>query len=462
MVTFITSLDLVVRSGPNSLTSPFCVDDFIDDALWLLKRFLVPPKSVLRAMPKPQNNPQNEGTVLPLFDSPLAMEPLLPEGRRNELAELTLAIHRAAGKLGRPLHQSLLPRLAVIVREMNSYYSNLIEGQHTYPRDMEAARTQKPAADAVTRKRQLLGLAHLETEEWMRAEILAKPELNVAGADFLMALHREFYRRLPDAEQVILARDGLAANPLLVGGFRTTEVTVGAHHPPAASSLPQFMARFGSFYGGGEIIATRRLIAVAAAHHRLAWIHPFGDGNGRVSRLFTHAALIRAQVDAGGLWTISRGLARQRARYYELLAAADQQRHGSTDGRGNLSDRSLAEFCDFFLTTMLDQIQFMDSLFDLEALEKRIVSHALETKVFAEAHTERGAWMLRELLRRGEMDRSSIGSVVDRGEVTTRKILSAAETAGLIAAKNKQAPYQLLFDADVCDAYFPKLFLAAI
>lgn len=390
------------------------------------------------------------------------MEPLMPESRRHELAELTTTIHREAGKLQGTLHAALLPRIAEIVREMNSYYSNLIEGQHTYPRDMEAARANQPPADSSAQQRQQLGLAHLETEEWMRAQLLNDPSINVFSSQFICSIHREFYERLPVSERVIRDKNGLPSKPLIVGDLRQTEVEVGRHLPPAFSALPEFMSRFGGFYGGGDIIATRRLIAAAAAHHRLAWIHPFGDGNGRVTRLFTHAALIKAQVDAGGLWTISRGLARQRTRYYDLLASADQQRQSSIDGRGNLSDRSLAEFCEFFLNTMLDQVRFMTSLFELETLEKRIIAYAIEHKVFEPAHSERGTLLLRELLRRGELDRPSLAQVVDRGAVTTRKMLHAAETFGLIEASNKKSPYSLRFSADLYEAYFPKLFLAVV
>jgi Fic family protein len=88
---------------------------------------------------------------------------------------------------------------------------------------------------------------------------------------------------------------------------------------------------------------------IAAAHHRLAWIHPFGDGNGRVVRLHSHALLIRHGLAGHGLWTLSRGLARQRQRYYAALEAADRGRRNDLDGRGNLSDAALADFCVFFL-----------------------------------------------------------------------------------------------------------------
>jgi Fic family protein len=403
-------------------------------------------------------------TDVAFHDSPIAMEPLIPESKRHELAKLTVAIHREAGRLQGALHPLLRPHVAEVVREMNSYYSNLIEGQPTYPKDMEAARAHTPAPDDAARKRQQLGLAHLETEEWMREELAANPSRNVFSKDFICSLHREFYERLSVSERVIRSKSkiGEPTRPLIVGDLRASEVTVGQHVPPASTALPVFMQRFEAFYGGREIIATRRVIAAAAAHHRLAWIHPFGDGNGRVTRLFTHAALIRTEIDANGLWTISRGLARKRQQYYDLLATADQPRQGSLDGRGNLSDRGLAEFCQFFLETALDQVKFMTALLDLETLEGRIAAYAKEQKVFEPTHAERGFRLLRELLRCGEMDRPSLAAVVDRGAVTTRKMLQAAERAGLIEAANIKAPYRLKFSADLYESYFPKLFLASL
>jgi Fic family protein len=59
-------------------------------------------------------------------------------------------------------------------------------------------------------------------------------------------------------------------------------------------TLPQILARFEEAYASKAILATDQLVALAAAHHRLTWIHPFGDGNGRVTRLYSHAWLVRA------------------------------------------------------------------------------------------------------------------------------------------------------------------------
>ena len=89
------------------------------------------------------------------------------------------------------------------------------------------------------------------------------------------------------------------------------------------------------------------IIAAAAAHHRLAWIHPFLDGNGRVIRLISYATLLDT-LDTGGIWSIARGLARN-VDAYAHLANCDLPRRNDLDGRGNLSEEALAEFTRFFL-----------------------------------------------------------------------------------------------------------------
>ena len=124
---------------------------------------------------------------------------------------------------------------------------------------------------------------------------------------------------------------------------------------PSSATLENFMTRFTSFYS--EISGLiGKIVGSATAHHRLLWLHPFLDGNGRVARLFTDACLIRIPVEEYGIWTISRGLARNRDRYKSKLAFADSIRRGDLDGRGNLSDSGLYAFCVFFLNPRLTKL----------------------------------------------------------------------------------------------------------
>ena len=116
-------------------------------------------------------------------------------------------------------------------------------------------------------------------------------------------------------------------------------------------------------------------MAIAAAHHRLNFIHPFPDGNGRVSRLMSHAMGLSAGIGAHGLWSVSRGLARglkSRGEYKSMMDHADMPRQSDLDGRGNLSQRALGEFVLWFLRVCLDQVTFMSGLFELDTLARRL------------------------------------------------------------------------------------------
>lgn len=110
--------------------------------------------------------------------------------------------------------------------------------------------------------------------------------------------------------------------------------------------MAYFHQRFALQPAPGEVMmavgASRsaRLFAMATAHHRFNYICPFPDGNGRISRLMSHAMAQAAGVRAHGLWSVSRGLARGfaggpegRAEYKQRMAWADESRQGDRDGR---------------------------------------------------------------------------------------------------------------------------------
>ena len=208
---------------------------------------------------------------------------------------------------------------------------------------------------------------------------------------------------------------------------------VGRHEPPHYGALPAFLARFEAFYGSTDIVRTYQLVAMAAARHRLAWIHPFGDGNGRVARLYSHACLARQKVDGFGLWTLSRGLARLRQEYYDRLHAADQKRRNDFDGRGNLSDRALGDFCLFLLRTMLDQIGFMAGLLELGGLCQRIERHLIFERLHLQSRIrERLARLLKATVINGEVARGSVPDLIGARETVARETIRIALAEGLV------------------------------
>jgi Fic family protein len=104
------------------------------------------------------------------------------------------------------------------------------------------------------------------------------------------------------------------------GRLRKRDVKVGTHVAISPGALPRFLERFAKVYG--TIGKTESILATAAAHHRLLWIHPFMDGNGRVARLMSHAMMLDL-LETGAVWSVARGLARNVAEYKQLLTDCD-------------------------------------------------------------------------------------------------------------------------------------------
>lgn len=198
---------------------------------------------------------------------------------------------------------------------------------------------------------------------------------------------------------------------------------------------------------------------MAAAHHRLAWIHPFGDGNGRVVRLYSHALLLKNRIDGLGLWTLSRGLARSQENYYHNLQAADRRRDNDYDGRGSLSEAGLSEFCRYFLATMLDQIQFMSHLLELRGLMERIELYVRREALPTKKQREEIVRLLRALLIEGEIPRTRVQEIIGKKETITRDVIKLALTHHLIETRSERGKLSIAFPAKVLESYFPKLFV---
>ena len=393
-----------------------------------------------------------------VYRQPSTMEPLLPKGQSGRLAELTCEILKASGRLTGQVHSPLmLQRVADLVREMNCYYSNLIEGHKTIPRDIERAMKRDFSHDQTQHDNQRLSLAHIAVEKLME-ERLAGVSVDVYSPDFLCWLHREFYTRLPEALHWAVTKSGKRYQ-IQPGGLRDFMVDVGRHTPPDFAALPKFLSRFHSFYGDTHILDPGRLVAIAAAHHRLAWIHPFGDGNGRVIRLQSHAQMIHHGIAGHGLWTLSRGLARHRQRYYACLEAADQGRRGDLDGRGNLSDTALADFCVFFLESMLDQIQFMSDLLGLPALRTRVERYFQFEALHLDRYREEIMRVARTLVDEGEIPRARVQEITGKAATVSVEIIKLGLEQGYFETPSPKGPLRVAFPAKIHEFYFPQLFL---
>lgn len=392
------------------------------------------------------------------IESVLRIEPMKLEPD-EKIADLVAEVSSEAAVLGKALHPKTAYSLASLIRIMNTYYSNLIEGHKTRPRDIERALSGNLDPDPHRRNLQLEAKAHVRLQESVDQLSLNGGLPNPVTKDFIQYLHREFYK---DAPEEFLRVQGSGREFLLEpGAWRSLpehDVAVGRHEPPSSERVVEFMDYFEHGYtklfSGGK---ATQLIALALSHHRFNYIHPFPDGNGRVSRLMSHALAHRIGVGAHGLWSISRGLARgldSRSEYKQMMDHADQPRQNDLDGRGNLSESAAREYVAWFLSVCIDQIKFMSSLFDLNHICERLrLFVANETGLAPQA-----ARLLEEALIRGEFERGEIARITGSPLRTSQRMLSELIQLGLLASDTPKGSVSLRFPAAHQDRLFPKLF----
>lgn len=382
------------------------------------------------------------------------MEPMLVgEGSRfrGELGDLALELAQKSAALRHAIPQPLAGSLATLVRAMNCYYSNLIEGHNTHPIDIERALKRDFSDNPHQRDLQREAAAHIAVQQWIDYGHIKGSALT---SDTICMIHKRFCELLPDDLLWVEHPVTKERIRVIAGAFREHDVQVGRHIPVQPLSVPHFMQRFEEAYGRlGKIDA---IVAAACAHHRLLWIHPFLDGNGRVARLVSHAALLDS-LDTGAIWSVARGLARNVEQYKSHLAACDLPRRNDLDGRGTLSEEALAAFARFFLGTCIDQVTFMESLIQPKTLRTRI-QHWAEDAIRIGALPPKAGAILDAILYRGELPRAEAASVLGVGERQARRVVSSLLEAGVIATHSTRAPLQLVFPAALAGQWMPGLF----
>jgi len=392
-----------------------------------------------------------------MLNSPTQMEPLFPTARAEQLADLAVELVRQSAALGSRLRGPTREAVIALLRQMNSYYSNLIEGHHTQPIDIERAMKQEYAEEPAKRLLQLESKAHIEVQELIEAQLEKSPDINICSPQFLTWIHRIFYERMPAEFRWITGKDEKERHEIVPGELRNREVVVGRHVPPTFTAVNAFLERFATAFDPARLGRVPRVVAAAASHHRFAWIHPFLDGNGRVTRLFTHAYLIKAGVDIHRLWMVSRGFARRRDEYIAALVGADAPRKSDYDGRGNLSDEGLSQFCDFFLQTALDQVTFMAGMLELDRLENRITAY-IERRATLNEIDRAAAFLLRDVLLRGEVTRGEASRITGKPERTARRIVNTLLEENLLTSETPKGPLRIGFPTKVVGYYFPRLY----
>lgn len=197
------------------------------------------------------------------------------------------------------------------------------------------------------------------------------------------------------------------------GAYRSGAVRIsGAEHlPPPAHDVQMYMHELVNFVNN-EDPSKYDLMKVALAHHRFGWIHPFGNGNGRVVRLFTYSLLIKYGFNVttgGGILNPTAVFCNDRNKYYEMLSIAD---NGDPD--------SLEQWCTYVLEGILTELKKNDQLNEYDWLKRKILLPALQIAIERQRVTELEAQIVKYGIENSEFKAADIEHIL-KGMTKTQR-----------------------------------------
>lgn len=365
------------------------------------------------------------------------LEPIVPAhpGYPDDVLELADSLPFLAGQLDGSVAPETARRLGKLMRLTNSYYSNLIEGQYTEPAELSQRIRRREAKELG-----LLAITHIQAQEAFE-RVLDRRGTAIAwsdlfGAPLLKSCHRRLFEGAKEAD--LRVREDRLMLPGQLRDESQQDVVVGGHGAPSWESVTPMLSRLRQVYGAANN-PRAQLLASMAYHHRLAFVHPFEDGNGRVVRMVTHLQLARIGL-ASPLWSISRGLARKQDEYYARLSAADQGRRGDLDGRGQLTQAGLIEFVRFMLSVCKDQIQYTREAMAMPVLRERLERIVQFEPRFIHAGIKpEGARALYLLIIQGKVSRADFKSYFNLHDKTATNQLRELLTLGVVEAPSPKS-----------------------
>ncbi|ROO25650.1 hypothetical protein SAJA_12525 [Salinisphaera japonica YTM-1] len=394
------------------------------------------------------------------------MAPFFPSDPEGELHAKAFRLTQLSSELNGIAAPQTRAAVSRMLSGVNAYYSNQIEGQGTHPINIERA-VQSGLNEIDPDVRITLALREARNKLADYREVEGADIPHITDPDFIRSIHRVIFSDLPDLELRAHAPDGTFSEPIIPGQWRTKDVQVGKHVAIDHRELESTMRCFDSHYRLNQpcLRGEMGLIAAAASHHRLAHVHPFLDGNGRVTRLFTELYLERVLGEPLH-WSLSRGLARHRNLYYSALREGDMARENSYASRGPRSDNGLFNFCNFFLDQCLDQSTYMGKLLSFETYKRRVeilVRQACDGGLDDVAILDpRAENVLKTIYVEGELSRSEAGRHTGYQERRARDVIRQLINEGLLETEGARGSVRPGFPAKYIEYLFPKLAGAAI
>lgn len=278
----------------------------------------------------------------------------LPKPDFNDpIVGMIIELEKLRGKEVDPgVNRILFNQLKEIFHKVESLCSARIEGNRTTISDYVQNEPKKE-----TKSQSIEEIFNIEKAmNFIDVSFRENPD-TIISKTFLFELHKIIIDGL-DA-----TKEG-SSNP---GNYRIKNVEIknAAHTPPMNIKVPEYMEELINFINADASLQ-EILLKVAIAHHRLVWIHPFDNGNGRMSRILTYAMLKKAKFDKISLLNPAAVFCIKRTEYFDKLSLADT---GSETG--------LLEWCRFVLSGLLNELTKLRRLLDGEYFRNTILKPAI-------------------------------------------------------------------------------------
>ncbi len=141
-----------------------------------------------------------------------------------------------------------------------------------------------------------------------------------------------------------------------VGVFRTSQVVIKdevtgevVFSPPPFVEVPYLLDDFFAWLNSTEALEVHPILKAGITHYILVAIHPFVEGNGRVSRAFTTLILIRDGYDIKKFFSIEEHFDNDPASYYQAFSQVDKQ-------SSNIGARDLTAWLEYFTQAVASEL----------------------------------------------------------------------------------------------------------
>lgn len=272
------------------------------------------------------------------------------------------------------------------------------------------------------------------------------------GIDFIeehvhsMPIDKEFILQLHRIVVEGLIREGDAR----AGAYRITPITINKskHIPPMPSDVDEYMRELITFIGDSH--GTQYdLLKDAIVHHRFVWIHPFGNGNGRVARLLTYAMMAKQGfIDSTGIRTLNPTavFGSNREEFYDYLQKAD-----------SLKDGDVLEWAEYMLGGVQADLVSVGKLQDADFVRTKIILPALRAAREASRITEQQHQMLLVIARKDTVKAADFNKIISGSHVLRSQAIRKLRDARLIRTKSgSDRLYTLRLSPNVITRYIRK------